>query len=44
LISQTGDERYKELENGVFVAQGHFIAQAGKKNVVEYKVSQVIKG
>ncbi|RAO67663.1 uncharacterized protein BHQ10_003675 [Talaromyces amestolkiae] len=41
---ETGDERYKDLENGVFVGQGHFIIKVGEKTMVEYKVSQVIVG
>ncbi|KAL1973548.1 hypothetical protein VTN31DRAFT_6183 [Thermomyces dupontii] len=41
---ETGDERYKSLENGVFVGQGHFISQPGKNIIVEYNVSQVVVG
>ncbi|KAL2221145.1 hypothetical protein M432DRAFT_588845 [Thermoascus aurantiacus ATCC 26904] len=41
---ETGDERYKDLENRVFVGQGHFIVEKGKPTIVEYKVSQVVKG
>ncbi|KAL1996717.1 hypothetical protein VTN49DRAFT_7582 [Thermomyces lanuginosus] len=41
---ETGDERYKSLENGVFVGQGHFISQTGKNPIVEYNVSQVVVG
>lgn len=41
---QTGDQRYKALENSVFVGQGHFITEKGKPTIVEYTVSQVIKG
>lgn len=41
---QTGDERYKEFENRVFVGQGRFRIEKGKPIVVEYKVSQVVKG
>ncbi|KAF3392930.1 hypothetical protein DPV78_009700 [Talaromyces pinophilus] len=40
----TGDERYKDLENGVFVGQGHFVTKTGEKTIVEYKVSQVLAG
>lgn len=43
-FAQTGDDRYKDLENGIFVGQGHFITKTGEKPVVEYKVSQVISG
>ncbi|OKL60000.1 hypothetical protein UA08_04571 [Talaromyces atroroseus] len=38
---ETGDERYKDLENGVFVGAGHFVTKTGEKTIVEYKVSQV---
>ncbi|KAL1852237.1 hypothetical protein Plec18167_006051 [Paecilomyces lecythidis] len=41
---ETGDERYKDLENGIFVSQGHFIAKTGEKTIIEYRVSQVIQG
>ncbi|KAL1862206.1 hypothetical protein Plec18167_001008 [Paecilomyces lecythidis] len=41
---ETGDERYKDLEKRVFVAQGRFIIQKDKPGVVEYKVSQVVQG
>ncbi|EAW22719.1 DUF3237 domain-containing protein [Aspergillus fischeri NRRL 181] len=41
---ETGDERYKEFENRVFVGQGRFRVEKGKPIVVEYKVSQVVKG
>ncbi|KAE8325485.1 hypothetical protein BDV39DRAFT_178523 [Aspergillus sergii] len=37
---ETGDERYKDLENRVFVGQGRFNIESGKP-VVEYRVSQV---
>ncbi|OOO09200.1 UPF0311 domain-containing protein [Aspergillus oryzae] len=39
----TGDERYKDLENRVFVGQGRFNIESGKP-VVEYRVSQVHHG
>ncbi|KAH8697379.1 hypothetical protein BGW36DRAFT_407418 [Talaromyces proteolyticus] len=41
---ETGDERYKDLENGVFVGQGRFISKTGEKVIVEYKVSQAVLG
>ncbi|KAF2277352.1 uncharacterized protein EI97DRAFT_432231 [Westerdykella ornata] len=43
---ETGSEKYKELENGIYVAAGHFIVnEPGQKGVVvEYKVSKVVKG
>ncbi|KAE8351000.1 hypothetical protein BDV28DRAFT_159113 [Aspergillus coremiiformis] len=41
--NQTGDERYKDLENRVFVGQGRFNIENGKP-VVEYRVSQVLHG
>lgn len=43
-VFETGDQRYKALENSVFVGQGHFITEKGKPTIVEYTVSQVIKG
>ncbi|KAF2645875.1 hypothetical protein P280DRAFT_442819 [Massarina eburnea CBS 473.64] len=41
---ETGSEKYKELQNGTYVAAGHFVKDGGKGTVVEYKVSKVIKG
>ncbi|PYH59041.1 DUF3237 domain-containing protein [Aspergillus niger CBS 101883] len=41
---ETGSERYKELENRVFIAQGRFNVEKGKPTVVEYRVSQVVQG
>ncbi|GAD93956.1 conserved hypothetical protein [Paecilomyces variotii No. 5] len=41
---ETGDEHYKELENGVYVSQGHFVSKTGDKTVLGYRVSQIIKG
>ncbi|ORY09599.1 hypothetical protein BCR34DRAFT_625660 [Clohesyomyces aquaticus] len=39
---ETGSEKYKGLENGVYVAAGHFVKEEGMKGiVVEYKVSKV---
>ncbi|GAQ10799.1 hypothetical protein ALT_8120 [Aspergillus lentulus] len=35
---ETGDERYKEFENRVFVGQGRFRVEKGKPIVVEYKI------
>jgi len=40
---ETGSEKYKELENGTYVAAGHFVKEDGK-TFVEYKVSKVVKG
>lgn len=40
---ETGSDKYKELENGVFVGAGHFIRER-EGTVVEYKVSRVAKG
>jgi RNA polymerase I-specific transcription initiation factor RRN6 len=40
---ETGSEKYKELENGVYVAAGHFVKEEGQKGlIVEYKVSKVV--
>ncbi|KAF9889755.1 hypothetical protein FE257_007061 [Aspergillus nanangensis] len=41
---ETGDERYKDLENRVFVGQGRFNVGADKSIVVEYRVGQVVHG
>ncbi|KZF26502.1 hypothetical protein L228DRAFT_264888 [Xylona heveae TC161] len=41
---ETGAEHLKALETSVFVGAGHFIVEPGKPLVVQYKVSQVIKG
>ncbi|KAL2828530.1 hypothetical protein BDW59DRAFT_50323 [Aspergillus cavernicola] len=41
---ETGDERYKELENRVFVGQGRFNVEKGKPIVVEYRIGQVVLG
>jgi RNA polymerase I-specific transcription initiation factor RRN6 len=38
---ETGSEKYKELQNGTYVAAGHFVTE-GKGVVVEYKVSKVV--
>ncbi|KAF8539560.1 hypothetical protein BDD12DRAFT_882162 [Trichophaea hybrida] len=39
---QTGAEKYKFLEDSVFVASGRFIVGAEKGTSVEYKISKVI--
>lgn len=40
---ETGSEKYKDLQNGTYVASGHFIKEPGVKGViVEYKVSKVV--
>jgi RNA polymerase I-specific transcription initiation factor RRN6 len=40
---ETGSEQYKELQNGTYVAAGHFVKEDGKPGVVvEYKVSKVV--
>ncbi|RYO18965.1 hypothetical protein AA0121_g4883 [Alternaria tenuissima] len=37
---ETGNEKYKELQNGTYVAAGHFVTGEGKPGVVvEYKVN-----
>ncbi len=41
---ETGDEKLKELELGTFVGAGRFVIEKDKPVVVEYKVSQVVKG
>jgi len=44
LTFETGSEKYKELETGIFVAAGRFIVEKDKPIVVEYKVSRVKHG
>jgi RNA polymerase I-specific transcription initiation factor RRN6 len=40
---ETGSEKYKELQNGTYVAAGHFVTGEGEPGVVvEYKVSKVV--
>lgn len=41
---ETGDEKLKDLETGVFVGAGRFVVEKGKPVVVEYKVSKAGKG
>ena len=41
---ETGDEKLKDLETGVFVGAGRFVVEKGKPVVVEYKVSKAAKG
>lgn len=41
---ETGDEKLKGLETGVFVGAGRFVVEKGKPVVVEYKVSKATKG
>lgn len=41
---ETGDDKLKELELGVFVGAGRFLVETGKPVVVEYKVSRVCRG
>jgi len=39
---ETGSEKFKELENGTYVAAGHFVKEPDQKGIiVEYKVSKV---
>ncbi|KAH7069112.1 RNA polymerase I-specific transcription-initiation factor-domain-containing protein [Paraphoma chrysanthemicola] len=41
---ETGSDKYKDLENGTYVAAGHFVTGEGKPGtVVEYKVSKVVQ-
>lgn len=41
---ETGDEKLKDLELGVFVGAGRFVVEKGKPVLVEYKVSKIVKG
>lgn len=38
---ETGSEKWKELQNGTYVAAGRFVVGEGKGVVVEYRVSRV---
>ncbi|KAL8657517.1 MAG: hypothetical protein Q9226_001831 [Calogaya cf. arnoldii] len=39
---ETGDEKLKALENGVFVGAGRFVLEKDRPITVEYRISQVI--
>ena len=41
---ETGDEKLKALELGVFVGAGRFVVEQGKPVTVEYKISKMAKG
>ena len=41
---ETGEEKLKELELGVFVGSGRFLVEQGQPVTVEYKLSRVVKG
>lgn len=41
---ETGEEKLKSLETGVFVGAGRFVVEEGKPVVVEYKLSKVVQG
>ena len=41
---ETGDEKLKDLETGVFLGAGRFVVEKGKPVVVEYKISKAVKG
>ena len=41
---ETGDEKLKDLETGVFIGAGRFVIEKGKPIVVEYKISKAVKG
>ncbi|KAF2866330.1 hypothetical protein BDV95DRAFT_208408 [Massariosphaeria phaeospora] len=41
---ETGSQKYKELQNGVFVAAGRFVVEEGEGGIVEYRVSRVVVG
>ena len=44
LAFETGSERYRALETGVYVGAGRFIVGKERPLFVEYKVSRVISG
>jgi RNA polymerase I-specific transcription initiation factor RRN6 len=40
---ETGSDKFKDLQNGTYVAAGHFVTGEGEPGViVEYKVSKVV--
>ena len=41
---ETGEGKLKALEDGVFIGAGRFIVEKDRPVVVEYKISQVVKG
>ena len=41
---EVGDEKLKALELGTFVGAGRFVVEKDKPVVVEYKLSQAVKG
>ncbi|KAI4098531.1 MAG: hypothetical protein L6R37_006464 [Teloschistes peruensis] len=41
---ETGEEKLKDLELGVFVGAGRFVVEQEKPVVVEYKLSKAVKG
>ena len=41
---ETGDEKLKDLETGIFVGAGRFVVEKDKPSVVEYKISKAVKG
>ena len=41
---ETGDEKLKDLETGIFVGAGRFVVEKDKPTVVEYKISKAVKG
>lgn len=44
MIFETGSEKYKALEIGVYVGAGRFVVERDKPVFVEYKVSRVVAG
>ncbi len=39
---ETGDEKLRALENGVFVGAGRFVLEKDRPVTVEYRVSKVV--
>ena len=44
LTFETGSERYRALETGVYVGAGRFVVGKERPLFVEYKVSRVVSG
>lgn len=39
---ETGDKRFKALEDGVFVGAGRFVVEKDRPVIAEYRVSQAV--
>jgi hypothetical protein len=44
MVFETGSDKYKDLELGLYIGAGRFIVEEGKPVIVEYKVSRAVGG